>query len=97
MTSCPNNSSLGRFPALSVVLFALAIFFLDTARASFSQPFFMNLSSTVLDGGGFACCLFGDSLYCLGGASEIFSSGNLTAQPLIWNASGMKFPHMHML
>jgi len=83
---------LGCHSADRIALSILALFFVGIVRASFSEPFF---SPTRNETGGFACCVFGDSLYCIGGSSWMFSSVNLTDEPLQWRETGLSFRRLH--
>jgi len=70
--------------------YVFALFYLG--KASFSAPFAIGSGG---EKGGFACCVFNESLWCLGGSSEMFGFVDLTSEPLQWTKTVLAFPRVH--
>lgn len=65
---------------------------LGKSCASFTKPFSIGYGG---ENGGFACCAFNGSLYCLGGTSGMFGLVDLNSEHLRWMSTGAHFPRVH--
>jgi len=84
------------FSTLGIALAMLALFFVGTTHALFSEPFTLSrFAARDVESGAFACCVFGDTLYCLGGMTGMFCSVNLTVKPLQWQETPLSFRRLH--